>query len=153
MAEMTLVKTASGVLAPADPQTVAVIQKHKIGQAFKADVRRFRNLPFHRKFFALLNYGFDVWEPSEVTYKGEIVKKNFKRFREDITILAGYFETSIGIDGAVRISAKSIRFDAMDQDEFDGLFNAVIDVLLDRVFIGQTRGDVENTVNNIMAFT
>lgn len=153
MAEILLIKTPTGALVPADIESAQYLKKHKIGQGFRAKITRARNILFHRKFFALLNYAFDTWEPEERVYKGHVVAKNFDRFREDITILAGYFETSVRLDGSVCVSAKSISFANMDEDEFEKLYSAVIDVLLKRIFINQTRGDIENVVNNILAYT
>ena len=153
MAEIILIKTPTGALVPADSASAEYLKKHKVGQGFKASITRARNILFHRKFFALLNYGFDTWEPVEALYRGQVAEKNFNQFREDITILAGYFETFVRMDGTVRLRAKSISFANMDEDEFEGLYSAVIDVLLKRIFINQTRGDVENVVNNILAFS
>ena len=152
MAEILLIKIPTGALVPADAESAEYLKKHKIGQGFRAKIIRARNILFHRKFFALLNYAFDTWEPEERTYKGQVVAKNFDQFRADITILAGYFETSVRLDGSVRVSAKSISFATMDEDEFEKLYSAVIDVLLERIFINQTRGDIENVVNNILAY-
>lgn len=153
MADIYLTKTQTGALVPADSESAEYLKKHKVGQVFKAGITRARNAKFHRKFFALLDYGFDTWEPVEAVYRGQIAQKNCKRFREDITILAGYFETCVRLDGSVRLQAKSISFANMDEDEFESLYSAVIDVLLKRIFINQTRGDVENVVNNILAFS
>lgn len=153
MTDIYLIKTPTGALVPADAQSAEYLQKQKIGQGFKASFTRARNIKFHRKFFALLHYAFDAWEPVEKTYKGKPIAKNFDQFRADITILAGYRETVVRIDGTVRINPKSISFSSMDEDEFAELYSAVIDVLLRRIFIDQTRDDVENVVNNILAYT
>lgn len=153
MTDIWLIKTPTGALVPADSQSAEYLKKQKVGQGFKASVTRARNIKFHRKFFALLNYAFDKWEPVEKTYKGKPVEKNFSQFRADITILAGYYETAIRMDGTVRVTPKSIAFHNMDEDEFSELYSAVIDVLLQRIFIDQTREDIENVVNNILAYT
>lgn len=153
MTDIYLTKTPTGALVPADSDSAEYLKKHKVGQGFKAKITRARNVMFHRKFFALLNYGFDTWKPLEAVYHGQIAEKNFKQFREDITILAGYFERFVRMDGSVQLRAKSISFANMDEDEFESLYSAVIDVLLKRIFINQTRGDVENVVNNILAFS
>ncbi len=153
MADIYLVKTPTGALVPADSQSAEYLARQKIGQGFKAGITRARNIKFHRKFFALLNYAFDRWEPVEKLYNGKPVAKNFNQFRSDITILAGYYDTAIRMDGTVRVTPKSIAFHRMDEDEFTALYSAVIDVLLQRIFVDQTRDDVENVVNNILAYT
>jgi hypothetical protein len=94
-----------------------------------------RNAKFHRKFFAMLNVGFDAWDPMRErkrnTYKGVVIAKNFEQFREDVTILAGYRECYFDLDGRMRVKAKSISFANMEQDEFERLYSAVADVLLE----------------------
>lgn len=152
MTDIYMIKTPNGSLAPADGFSAEYLLKQKVGQGFRVKVTRIRNIKFHRKFFALLNYAFDAWKPEDKKYKGENVQKNFEQFRWDITILAGYYETSVRLDGTVRIRAKSISFANMDEDEFEQLYSAVIDVLLQRIFINQTRADVDAVVNNILAF-
>lgn len=151
--DVYLVKTSTGALVPADEQSAEYLRKQKVGQGFRVEITRVRNVRFHRKFFALLNYAFDAWEPEETFYKGLPVEKSFDQFRADITILAGYYETAVRLDGTVRVTPKSIAFHRMDEDEFEKLYSAVIDVLLQRIFIDQTRGDVDNVVNNILAYT
>lgn len=151
--DVYLVKTSTGALVPADEKSAEYLRKQKVGQGFRAGITRMRNIRFHRKFFALLNYAFDAWEPEAKLYKGLPVEKSFDQFRADITILAGYYETAVRLDGTVRVTPKSIAFHRMDEDEFEKLYSAVIDVLLQRIFIDQTRGDVDNVVNNILAYT
>lgn len=152
MTDIWLIKTPTGALVPADSQSAEYLGKQKVGQGFKASVTRARNIKFHRKFFALLNYAFDKWDPEEKFYKGKPVSKNFNQFRSDITILAGYYETAVRMDGSVRVTPKSIAFHRMSEDEFQELYSAVIDVLLQHIFIDQTRDDVDNVVNNILAY-
>ena len=41
------------------------------------------------------------------------------RFRKDLIILAGYYESSVRLNGDTRIEAKSISYAAMSQDDFD----------------------------------
>ena len=152
MADIFLVKTPNGSLAPADGKSAEILMNQKVGQGFRVKLTKVRNIRFHRKFFALLNYAFDTWEPEEKEYKGEPVQKNFDQFRRDITILAGFYETAVRLDGAVRVTAKSISFANMEEDEFEELYSKVIDVLLQRVFIGQTKHDIDTVVNNILAY-
>ena len=152
MADVFLIKTSNGSLIPADEDSAEAIRKQKIGQGFVVNLKKVRNIRFHRKFFALLNYAFDTWEPEGKTYKGQPVSKNFDQFRKDITILAGFYETAIRLDGTVRVTAKSISFANMDEIEFEQLYSKVIDVLLSRVFIGQTRADIDVVVNNLLAY-
>lgn len=114
-----------------------------------------RNPRFHRKFFALLNLGFEAWEPprKRKTYKGIPVLKNFDKFRRDVTILAGYYVQTFGLDGRMELDAQSISFASMDDVEFEKLYSAVADVLLARVFSTYAgREELDEIVDRIVGF-
>lgn len=151
MTELVLMKGVGGALLPADEQAKAVIEGWKLGQGVRAEVKRARNIDFHRKFFAMLNVAFEAWEPA-VEWKGEIVAKNFERFRKDLLILAGYADPVVNIRGEVRMEARSISFASMDEDEFERVYSAVADVILQRILTRYTRDDLDRVVNEILGF-
>lgn len=63
--ELQLIKQSSGILIPATPETSDILQsKFKLGAVLVAEFRQVRNPAFHRRFFALLNLGFEYWEPT-----------------------------------------------------------------------------------------
>ena len=65
MAQLHLIKQSSGVLIPASVETSDFLHsKCKLGTVLVADFKKVRNPAFHRRFFALLNLGFDYWEPT-----------------------------------------------------------------------------------------
>ncbi|MEI9613174.1 DUF1367 family protein [Atlantibacter hermannii] len=65
MAHLQLIKQSSGILIPATPETSDFLHsKCKLGAVLEADFKKVRNPAFHRRFFALLNLGFDYWEPT-----------------------------------------------------------------------------------------
>jgi len=150
--ELVLMKTPSGALVPCDEGARAFIEKMKAGAGVRAKITKVRNLPFHRKFFALLQVGFDAWEPPEPEYKGMTAQKNFERFREDVTCLAGFYDVVTSLNGEVRVHAKSISFSNMEQDQFEKLYSAVADVLLQKVLTKYTRADLDDVVNAILGF-
>jgi hypothetical protein len=152
MTQIVLMKAPNGALVPCDPQATEFIASLKLGAPVRAEVKRMRNYKFHRKFFALLDFAFENWEPSEATYKGEIVAKNRKQFRNDVTVLAGYGETTLTLKGEIRVVAKSISFASMEQDEFDRLYNAVVNVILSKILKNYTRDDLDNVINRLMDF-
>lgn len=152
MSEILVTKTAGGALAPADQQAADYIAKLKLGESVKVKATRMRNPQFHRKFFALLNLAFDAWEPTENTYRGEPVRKNFEQFRNDVTVLAGYYDTAVTLKGETRLTAKSISFGSMGQDEFEALYSAVVDVILARVLTQYTRDDLDTVIERLMSF-
>lgn len=114
-----------------------------------------RNSKFHRKFFALLNLGFEAWEPprQRKRYKGHPVQKNFEQFREDITIAAGFYEQTFDLKGRMKLKAKSISFANMDDAEFEKVYSAVADVLLAGVLVNYSgRDELDVVVNQILGF-
>lgn len=152
MTEIVLTKAATGALVPVDQQGIDYLSKLKLGAGVTVTIKRHRNPGHHRKFFALLNLGFDSWEPEGAEYKGQQVAKNFDQFRNDVTVLAGYHETTLTLKNEVRVVAKSISFGKMDQDEFQKLYNAVANVLLERVLLRYKRADLDNVINQILGF-
>lgn len=63
--ELQLIKHHTGILIPATPETSEILQsKIKLGDILVAEFKRVRNPAFHRRFFALLNLGFEYWEPT-----------------------------------------------------------------------------------------
>jgi hypothetical protein len=158
------VKTATSyALLPAHQQDEGELKKLPKGQPLRVKVTRIRNVDHHRKYFALLNYAFDVWEPPvafgehEFTsgkFDSDLVQpeKNFDRFRKDIAILAGFYEATYRINGDVRLEAKSISFGNMDQDEFDKLYDKTIDVIIKHVLRNYEGDELRAVVDQVMEF-
>ena len=143
--EINLIKTISG-LAPYDPDSESWYNKLKIGNVVHSDFRKYRHPIFHRKYFALLNIGFENWEPGEINSKYGVPEKNFERFRKDIAILAGYFDLVIRLDGTSRPEAQSISFAKMDESEFQDLYSKTIDILIKNVYGSSLDADGLNSI-------
>lgn len=63
--QLQLIKHQSGFLLPVTPESVDFVQsKIKLGAVLVAEFTKVRNPAFHRRFFALLNLGFEYWEPT-----------------------------------------------------------------------------------------
>ena len=128
-----LIKTLSGLLG-GDQPSIDWYVKLKIGDGVHGDFKKIRNIKFHRKYFALLNVGFDNWEPGEINSKYGKPEKNFTRFREDIAIMCGYFDLVIRLDGTSRPEARSISFAKMEAEDFADLYSKTIDLLIKHVY-------------------
>lgn len=152
MSEIKLVCIGSAVFKAATEQDKENLKRFKLGDVMTAKVSRDRNPKFLRKFFVLLGVGFEAFEPV-VEWKGEVLTKNFEKFREDVTIVAGYYDLVPTLNGDPRAVAKSISFANMEEDEFEKLYNSVVNVLLERVLTNYTRDDVDNVVNQILGFS
>lgn len=115
-----------------------------------------RNLRFHKKFFAMMNFAFENWEPvndKSAKIMGLEIKKDFETFREDVIILAGYHSIVFKIDGSFKYVADSISFAKMNQDRFEKLYSACAQVLLDLVFKSKmTREEMDRIVEELLRF-
>ena len=115
----------NGALYPASENDQELLKKIKSGEPTKVKLTRVRNYEFHKKYFALLNFAYDYWEPAT-----ECAEKNFDRFRKDCIILAGFHDSYVRLDGSTRIEPKSVSFASMSEDEFEDLYTKTIDVIV-----------------------
>lgn len=136
MREVTLIKRNDDYFVPATAIDKEAVKNIKNGEAINCKFTKKRNLPFHRKFFALIKVAYDAFEAPVLEYKGMPVGKNLERFRKELIILAGYYESHVSIKGEVRLDAKSIAFGSMGDETFEDLYSDVIDVILKYVCKG-----------------
>jgi hypothetical protein len=61
---LQLVKSAPTILTPATIEASDFLQRVKLGEWIQAEFRRVRNYKFHKKFFKLLQLGFEYWNPT-----------------------------------------------------------------------------------------
>ena len=143
------VKTATGyALMPAHQSDLDAIKKLPTTPV-RCKITRPRNVAFHRKIFALWNYLYEIWTPDEGNQVGE---KSFTRFRHDLTILAGFYEQHVRLDGSTRVEAKSISFADMDADQFEELFSKMIDVGIKYVANNHTGEELRAVIDTILSF-
>ena len=99
MAQLQLIKQSSGILIPATPETSDLLQsKIKLGAMLVADFKQVRNSAFHRRFFALLNLGFEYWEPT-----GGAISSNERKL---VTGYAKFLASYGGNEGALLDAAE-----------------------------------------------
>ena len=151
MADIHLTCIGSGVFKATTPQDAELLKRFKLGDIAKGKFTKVRNPKFLAKFFAMLNVGFDAFEPV-TEWKGHRVQKNYDRFREDVIITAGYFDIVPLLNGEFKAKAKSISFAGMEEPEFEKLYSEVANVLLEKVLTNYTRDDLDNVVNQILGF-
>lgn len=133
----------------------ARLAKLEVGELITFDVKLPRNGKYHRKFFAMLNLGFEMWEPQRKnkSYKGVAVAKNFERFRSDVLIQAGYYSQTFDLDGNMKLEAASISFASMDEIAFERVYGACLDVLLRKILITyKDRAEVDSVIEKMLGF-
>ncbi|WP_336981792.1 MULTISPECIES: DUF1367 family protein [unclassified Cedecea] len=97
--ELQLIKHHTGILIPATPETSEILQsKIRLGDVLVAEFKKVRNPAFHRRFFALLNLGFEYWEPT-----GGAISSNERRL---VTGYARYLAAYGGNEGALLDAAE-----------------------------------------------
>ncbi|WLD56902.1 DUF1367 family protein [Salinispirillum sp. LH 10-3-1] len=147
-ADLLFQKITQDCLVPATAEAREWMRTLKLMGFVKMPLIKERSGENHRRFFALLNIGFDHWEPQPIEYQGRVItpEKNFDEFRAWVTVLSGFYTVTGYPDGSVRIRAKSIKFSKMDESEFSQLFNAAVDVLLKHVMTNYERPDLERAI-------
>lgn len=194
--QLQLIKQSSGILIPATPETSDFLHsKCKLGAVLVADFKQVRNPAFHRKFFALLNLGFEYWEPTGgaissserrlvtgyakflATFgssEGALLDaaeqylvriadkragsislcKSFDAYRSWVIVEAGHYDAIQLPDGTLRKHPRSIAFANMDENEFQQLYRAALDVLwrwiLSRAF--RSQAEAENAAAQLQHF-
>ena len=151
-------------MVPATADDILALASLKQGEALEGPWRKKqeRVLWRHRKFFAMLDYAFENWEPHgggpdfvmeddegfKLKVRGEMVPvlKNRERFRKDLIILAGYYEATFNIKNEVRLEAKSMAFANMDDDEFTKLYYDVHDVIRRHILRNYSREDFDRVL-------
>ncbi|ECW1001909.1 DUF1367 family protein [Salmonella enterica subsp. enterica] len=83
-----------------------------------------------------------------------ILLKHFESFREWATIQAGFYDEYTMPDGSRRKVAKSISFSSMDDAEFNGVYQSVLNVLWNYILRRKFRSanDAENAAAQLMSF-
>ena len=147
-------KTNGGIF-PADRVNAELFDEISNGE-YQIELTRPRNIKFHRKYFALLNYLFDLFSPAidvDANYKFGTPEKNFDTFRRDMAIVCGYHDAVINLKGEYRIIAKSISFASMDDIEFERLYSRTIDYALSSdMFVCNDYGVVNDTVERLLSY-
>lgn len=118
--KLYLQKTFQG-LKPCYDSDQELFKKIPFDVPLEFEVKVARNIKFHKKLFALLN----------LTYQNQEEFKSFEVFRQAVIIGAGFFDVKQRLHGEEVIEAKSISFAKMDNTEFELLYNAVLDTIID----------------------
>jgi hypothetical protein len=124
-------------LIPLYPSDYDEKRKLKLGVDYEADLKLPRNVGFHRKFFALLNVGFE----------NTSLQLPFDTYRKFLLIKAGYFK-AFQTDVGVLYEAESISFSNKNQAEFKEIYSRVLDEVIKDV--GCTKDEIERQLISFM---
>lgn len=80
-----------------------------------------------------------------------------ERFRKDVTIMAGFYHPVVNLKGEVRIEPESLKWASMSEETFTKLYDATIQVLLQKVFNGSvckrwTEVELRRVANEVLSF-
>lgn len=137
MPELWLKKAPNGSLFGADEEALEYLCNVKMGALLHATVKQPRNAKFHRKLFALIKWAFDNTDHPEIEYKGKTVSLSFDRFRSDLTIMSGHYDTVANIRGDVRAEAHSLSFAKCSQDKAEQIYNDMLNTISKKLFGGR----------------
>lgn len=110
-----------------------------------------RNGGLHRKWFALLKFGFEHWD-APLVINGQEVEKNKDTFREWVTVRCGYYTMNATPDGKMRVEAKSIAWDKMGDEEFTELYENTKNLFWKTFFQNYTEEDWERIFLELNSF-
>ena len=118
--KICLVKQLNNTFAIAYNSDYEIAKKLKVGEEYFFEVKKSRNLKFHRKTFALFN----------LVFQNQELYTNLEDLRHDLTIEAGYYTERLNINGERIKLAQSISFASMDALEFDKYYESLINTIV-----------------------
>ena len=136
-----------GGLVPADQEAADWLARAKEGVFVYIEIISPRNYKFHKKYFALLKFAYEHWDIPD-----DSAEKNYKQFRSDLTIMAGYYHKVWNVKGELRLRAKSIAFSNMDEVEFQGLYDKTVTLILENILSTYTEEDITKAMNAMAGF-
>lgn len=143
--KIMLLNTMQG-LKPLYDEDFEEKKKLKIGEIYEAEIKKTRNLAFHRKYFALINCAWQFTNENVTNH----FKNNIDLFRKTVEMAAGFSTPIYSIDRKEWIEIPmSISFKSMTQDEFSNLYERVKDVLY-KYFLKHVT--IEEFEQNLMNF-
>ena len=119
-------------LYPIDETGEVAMKRVGQGEIVTVDIKRPRNLAFHRRFFAMLN----------IIYQNQDAYKSLEDLLNVCKLRVGHCDTLATKYGEVKIP-RSISFAAMDDAEFSEFYGRAVDWMLQEVIPGLKRKDLD----------
>lgn len=146
--QIDLVKHPGGVFSPVNDSDLERLQRFRNGETYTADIKLTRNPKFHRKVMAFFGFCFSHWCADRAGLGSADETTQFNRFRKDLTILAGFYDTVTNIRGEVRAEAKSLSYAQMEQEEFERCYSALVNAAIKHVFAGTKDPQILNQLQS-----
>ncbi|WP_338510183.1 DUF1367 family protein [Erwinia aphidicola] len=146
--QFDLVKHPGGVFSPVNDSDIERLQRFKNGETYCADIKLSRSPQFHRKVMAFFGFCFEHWCADRAGMGNADEHTQRTRFRKDLTILAGFYDTVVNIRGEVRAEAKSLAYSNMDQEEFERCYSSLINAAIKHVFAGTRDPNIINQLRS-----
>lgn len=118
MARYYLIKSEYGLM-PSDEKSEKALRKFGFGEYVRCDIKSNRNISHHAKWFAIFNKTFENQEAFETE----------SSFRDYLKIKVGWYTEYVTPKGQLVYSPKSMDFETMEQEDFDGFYNDTIDIM------------------------
>lgn len=147
--QIEMIKSAGGVFVPAFEHDLPRLAKFKNGEQYTLEAKLTRNPAFHRKAFAFFNFCFQHWSADKAGLEHADEATQFDRFRKDLTILAGFYEQTVRLNGDIRTEAKSLAYANMEPDEFERCYSALVNAAIKHVFAGTKD---QSIINQLYSF-
>ena len=132
--EIQMMKQPGGSLLPAFDTEAERLERFKTGVIYPVEIKQSRNPGFHGKVFSFLQFCFEHWAADKTDARFKTSAAQFDTFRKNLTVLAGYKDVTFTIDGRLRVEARSLAFNNMEQPEFEECYSALINAALVHVF-------------------
>ena len=143
--KIDMLKFHGGQLSPASEIAATTLEKFKNGEQYEIEIKLTRNPQFHAKVFKFFQFCFAHWK-SDREFMNEAGQ--FEVFRKHLTVIAGYYDTYWTLKGETRIEARSLSFSNMNQEEFEGCYQALIAAAMRSIF----KGCGANVENQLIGF-
>ncbi|MFA5177252.1 MAG: DUF1367 family protein [Candidatus Omnitrophota bacterium] len=134
-------KKVNGQLCPASRYDEDQIARIREGETVHVELTKKRNLGFHRRFFALINYVFENQDKYKIVEDLLI----------EIKLKTGHYAEHVTLKGNVIYVPKSISFAQCDEIEFRTFYEKAIDICLN-IIEGETKESLEKNVENVLNF-
>lgn len=139
--ELIMQKNADGRLMPVDGLSAEVIDTLPIGKPLGVTIKQKRNLKHHKKYWALVAA---VW-PHQGLYPTK------RRLSKGLLKAVGHTDDILNLETLDYDSeAASIAFDSLDQEDFQQVYERVVEVVLTRILPGVNREDLDRQVQEIL---